>query len=177
MKENDGQRLTYHSGEILADLNWYLDKLKPTDYQSPLQLLSNSSIGQHTRHIIEFYLCLLDQSEGITDPVINYCLRRRDHQIESDPLYAKACIQNIRERLTSLKEDDRCYLNCDEHGADSVVAKSTLGRELVYNIEHTIHHLAIIKIALRHSFPEINIPEHFGVAPSTLHHRQDACAR
>ena len=41
----------------------------------------------HTRHIIEFYQCLIEQaSEG----QINYDSRKRDVRIESDPAFAKS---------------------------------------------------------------------------------------
>ena len=45
---------------------------------------------------------------------------------------------------------------------------SSLEREVVHNIEHVIHHLAIIKIALLAYHDEITVPQAFGVAPSTL---------
>jgi hypothetical protein len=38
----------------------------------------------------------------------------------------------------------------------------------LYNIEHNVHHLAIIKIAMKQAFPEIKTAENLGVAASTL---------
>lgn len=43
-------------------------------------------------------------------------------------------------------------------------------RELLYNIEHCIHHQAIIKIAMLH-MGKTQIPAHFGVAKSTMSER------
>ncbi|MDX1476670.1 MAG: hypothetical protein R3301_03155 [Saprospiraceae bacterium] len=54
---------------------------------------------------------------------------------------------------------------------------SSLERELIYNIEHTIHHLAIIKIGLAIIAPDIPLPAHFGVAPSTVKYKQGICAQ
>jgi hypothetical protein len=71
----------------------------------------------------------------------------------------------------------KCQLDCTEHGQDNLLVQSTIGRELIYNIEHTIHHLAIVKIALKSSIPGMHLPEHFGVAPSTIRYRQEACAQ
>jgi hypothetical protein len=41
-------------------------------------------------------------------------------------------------------------------------------RELAYNIEHTIHHMAIIKQSIIEHFTYIDLPEYFGVASSTV---------
>ena len=51
---------------------------------------------------------------------------------------------------------------------------STFERELVYNIEHTIHHLALIAIGFRAYFPHVSLSEHFGVASSTVAHQKKA---
>lgn len=160
----------------LDDLRIYLSVIDPVNYQSALDILSGSTIGQHTRHIIEFYNCL-EQSLNSNEPVINYAKRKRDHQIESEPDHALSCVEVIIEKLKDLNADRPCLLNCAEHGQDELMVNSTIGRELIYNIEHTIHHLAIVKIALKTIMPGIALPEHFGVAPSTIRHRQEACAQ
>jgi hypothetical protein len=165
------------AGIVLGDLSYYLDIIDPVVYQSPLELLSGSTIGQHTRHIIEFYTCLIEQSKGHPDPVINYALRRRDYRIESQPDHALSCVNVLCEQLVDLDPEKPCRLDCAEHGQGDLLVTSTIGRELIYNIEHTIHHLAIVKIALKTILPLLELPEHFGVAPSTIRHRQEACAQ
>ena len=161
----------------LDDLRIYLSVIDPVNYQSPLDVLSGSTIGQHTRHIIEFYNCLLEQSLNSNEPVINYAKRKRDHRIESEPDHALSYVDVIIEKLNELDADQLCLLNCAEHGQEDLMVNSTIGRELIYNIEHTIHHLAIVKIALKKIMPGIALPEHFGVAPSTIRHRQEVCAQ
>jgi len=165
------------AGAALDDLRHYLTVIDPVTYQASLAILSGSTIGQHTRHIIEFYNCLLEQSLESVEPVINYANRKRDHRIESEPDYALSYVDSISEKLNELVSDKKCLLNCAEHGQADLMINSTIGRELIYNIEHTIHHLAIVKIALRSTMPDIVLPEHFGVAPSTIRHRQEACAQ
>jgi hypothetical protein len=177
MVTNQPNSLPDIAGAALDDLRHYLSVIEPMVYQEPLPLLSGSTIGQHTRHIIEFYTCLLEQAHLMDLPVINYAGRRRDHRIESEPDYALSCVDSIVSQLRELDPDGKCLLNCAEHGQDGLLVQSTIGRELIYNIEHTIHHLAIVKIALRSTRPEIALPEHFGVAPSTIRHRQEACAQ
>src|SRR5687768_9655841 len=162
--------------EVLEDLRLYLSVIPPETYNSGIDLLSGATIGQHTRHIIEFYQCLLEQSSGHSTTTINYSERRRDYMIETVPGHALNCIDEICTRLNDLNTSQFCMLDTEEHGSDKTVT-TTIGRELIYNIEHTIHHLAIIKIALKSIMPSLQLPEHFGVAPSTIRHRHEACAQ
>lgn len=165
------------AANALNDLRLYLSVIEPEIYQAPLDILSGSTIGQHSRHIIEFYNCLIEQSLITPDPVISYANRKRDHQIESQPDHAMRYVEEICEKLNALDTSMTCRLDCAEHGQDNLLVMSTIGRELIYNIEHTIHHLAIVKIALKSVLPSLELPEHFGVAPSTIRHRQEACAQ
>lgn len=165
------------AGNVLNDLRYYLIVIDPITYQAPLDILSGSTVGQHTRHIIEFYNCLIEQYGDHETIEINYAHRRRDFLIESAPDHALQHVNQICDRLAELDPEKKCFLDCTEHGQDQLMIPSTIGRELIYNIEHTIHHLAIVKIALKATTPSIELPEHFGVAPSTIRHRQESCAQ
>jgi hypothetical protein len=55
--------------------------------------------------------------------------------------------------------------------------ETSAGRELVYNIEHAIHHIAMIKIAVINLLPHIKLPDNFGVAYSTIFYREKECAQ
>lgn len=165
------------AGKALNDLRYYLSVIEPVAYQAPLDILSGATIGQHTRHIIEFYNCLLEQCIENSVPVISYALRRRDYLIESAPDHALQLVNEICDRLTEVNPGMQCLLDCTEHGQENLLVPSTIGRELIYTIEHTIHHLAIVKIALKAIAPSIVLPEHFGVAPSTIRYRQESCAQ
>jgi hypothetical protein len=177
MESNPTTTLTQIAGNSLDDLRHYLTLIDPVVYQSPLELLSGSTIGQHTRHIIEFYNCLLEQNMTGDIPVINYARRIRDIRIETTPDYALACVNRICDQIEEVELGKKCFLNCEEHGQENLQVASTIERELIYNIEHTIHHLAIVKIALKATTPALALPEHFGVAPSTIHHRRETCAQ
>lgn len=166
------------AAQALQDAMYYLPHIDHQVYSMPLDLLSGASVGQHTRHFVEFYQCLLQQIDT-PDQVINYALRKRDLHIETDPDFAAHTIAECCNRLASLRDNPDCTLVCDEHvsGGHGVTVQSNLARELVYNIEHTIHHLAIIKIGLHAIAPQITLPPHFGVAPSTIRHRDTVCAQ
>lgn len=173
-------KLTNIAADVLNDAVCYLDQISPAQYQAEVDLLSHVSVGMHTRHFIEFFQCLLEQA---TSPggIIDYSQRIRDANIERDPVYASRCIRDIQTTLLGqLSEAKSFMLECSEHlpGEEKLMVQSNLERELMYNIEHTIHHLAIIKIGLRLTCPDISLPEHFGVAPSTILHRKEkACAQ
>jgi hypothetical protein len=168
------------ANQSLKDALPYLGAIDTGVYQMPLELLFGASIGQHTRHFVEFYQCLLDQTGGHADErIVNYALRKRDLRIETDPEFAAELISSICEQLARINEKLPCRLVCDENmdSVSGLTIQSNIERELMYNIEHTIHHLAIIKIGLNAVAPQIALSEHFGVAPSTIRHKQNICAQ
>jgi hypothetical protein len=59
-------------------------------------------------------------------------------------------------------------IDCDQ----KAVVNSSLYRELLFNIEHAIHHMAILKIGTKIVLPEWDLPQQFGVAPSTIRHQK-----
>ncbi|MEZ5002203.1 MAG: hypothetical protein R2730_04130 [Chitinophagales bacterium] len=160
--------LSLFAKEILTHLNVYLNELSDKDYEAPLPLLSDASIGAHTRHALDGFLCLMRQHDS---GLICYDRRERDRRIESDVFYAKQTIEEIGVFLDSLQKNApyQLEINYNEY---RIITHSSVEREIIHNIEHVIHHLAIIKIALLHYHSEINIPEYFGVAPSTLQYRE-----
>jgi len=51
-----------------------------------------------------------------------------------------------------------------------------LHRELQYNIEHAVHHLAIIKIGVKTLEDSFKLDDNFGIAASTIRNK-NACAQ
>ena len=142
---------------------------KLNSYAAPCLALSNATIGQHTRHIIELYQCLL---VGYVTGEINYDNRKRNTLYEND---ITAAVDSIKEIQQQLRQPDKTVkIFCqDEHSSISI--ESNYYREVIYNLEHCIHHQALIKVALL-SINDIKIADGFGVAPSTLQYRQQ-CAQ
>ena len=58
-------------------------------------------------------------------------------------------------------------------GSNRQEIETNIGRELAYNIEHAVHHMAILKIGLAIVAPEVKVPEGFGVAVSTLRYKRE----
>lgn len=138
-------------------------------YAAPCTALSNATIGQHTRHIIELYQCLL---EGYAAGSVNYDERKRNSLYENDKTAAVNTIKEIQQKLE--QPDKLLTIVCrDDSGAAYI--QSNYNREILYNLEHCIHHQALIKVALL-SIKDFPVAAGFGVAPSTLQYRQQ-CAQ
>lgn len=154
----------------LLQLKEVLSDIDEEQYRKPIQKLGQSSIGQHVRHTLEFYQCLLI---GTNDGIVNYDKRDRNLSIESSPEIAINLIDEILTHLDDSLLGKTISLEvCYELNKEAIITiDSNFSRELVYNIEHAIHHMAIIKIAIIELELYINIPEGFGIAVSTLKYR------
>ena len=155
---------------LFDDMRQYLVYMDDAAYAEPLDVLSGSSTGQHTRHIIEFFQCLLAQrGEGLID----YDCRVRDLAIESNTAVAQDALLAVANGIREANPKEVLHLQVGYDPQQMITNRvdTTFERELVYNIEHAIHHMAMIKIALRMVVPEFPIPRAFGVAPSTIHYQ------
>jgi len=155
----------------LSQVDDMLENIEEAAYQQPLEIFSNSSIGQHTRHIIEFLQCLIGQSAA---GVVNYDQRPRNAAVEVSPMQARKAIAAIKDQLPQCELGQSLLLESDYGLGKAMIHRTftTLERELVYNVEHAIHHMAIIKIGIRQLLPDFELPEGFGVAPSTIRYRK-----
>ena len=157
--------------ELLNQLVVILDQVKDDDFAKPIEALSGSSIGQHIRHTIEFFLCLMD---GANKGELNYDNRKHDKFIEQDRKLALSVIKSIDAFLSKDLENHPMDLvaNYNVEGVEEVRIPSSFLRELAYNMEHTIHHMALIKIGVKELGSYIQLPEHFGVASSTVRYQK-----
>lgn len=159
------------SEEILEQLVQLIDLLDEHQYDAKMEIMSNSSVGKHVRHIIEFYECLLN---GLDGGVVDYDARVRNTLLETDPFFAVQVILDMTRRIHTIKEDRmlRLKLNLSVDNGMQEEIDTTVFRELAYNIEHAIHHMAIIKMAVQSQYPKVHVSENFGVAYSTLRYAQ-----
>jgi hypothetical protein len=157
---------------LLDQLQFVIEALSNEQYTQPIAVLSQSTIGQHTRHILEFFIEL---NKGYGEGLVDYDKRIRNRSIESDKFFAVNTIQQIATEL--VKPDKELLLNV-EYGngeAHALQVFTNYLRELVYNMEHTVHHMALIRIGVN-AISDVVIPEEFGVASSTLKYRK-TCAQ
>lgn len=154
--------------QLFEQLQDVLEKLTDQQYTSAVPILSDASVGQHTRHIIEFFLEL---NKGYSQGVINYDKRKRDHAIESE---RAAAISQLQQLSGSLERKNRDLLLIADPG-EEVQVETNYYRELLYNLEHIVHHMALIRVGIA-AVSDLQMREGFGVAASTIKYRQ-ACAQ
>ena len=159
-------KLQKASAEILSQLARLVEQLTTEQYNFILPGFSGGSVGKHVRHVIEFYQCFLN---GIQSGTVNYDNRSRNSTIETDNHFALQVLSDIIRKINAFDSDTMLQLkiNLSNETAD-IAIKTSAFRELAYNIEHAIHHMAIIKIAAINFFPGIQLPENFGIAYSTI---------
>lgn len=138
-------------------------------YSKKCSLLSNASIGQHTRHVIELYLCLI---QGYQTADVSYDRRKRDLRIEQDLSFALEQLSYIQSQL---QKPNKSLKITYELAGETTCLDSNYYREVMYNLEHTIHHHALIKVGIE-QITEQTLPASFGVAPSTIQYRK-TCAQ
>jgi hypothetical protein len=146
--------------------NVVANRLMAEQYSMPLAILSNASVGEHLRHIIELYQEMI---KGYQSGVINYEKRERNKSLQNDPL---AAVQTLHQVVPALKKADKAILLETNYSLEEqmpLVIPTSYFREVIYNIEHTIHHMALIRVGL--ASLNIRVPENFGVAPSTIKYR------
>lgn len=148
--------------QTFDQLDHLLHQLTNEQYCQPLEILSGETIGKHVRHIVEFFQCLIIASDTIC-----YDDRKREIQIENSISYTLNEIQVIKQAINRI--DPNYQLKIKQFVAgETLIFTTTRGRELIYCIDHSIHHFAIIKLAIEQTYPEILIDHSFGIAYSTL---------
>jgi hypothetical protein len=158
--------------KIFVQLSGSLQQLSNEEYMKMCPTLFNATIGQHVRHIIELFICL---EQGYEKGLVNYEKRKRDYSIEVNKEVAIALLDEIPAKF--YKHDKNLLLEAtyDELSNDTILISTNYFRELVYNLEHTIHHMALIRVGIN-EVSSVKVPEEFGVASSTIKYKRTAQA-
>ncbi len=154
--------------EIIGQIIFLLEQLDNTTFLKPLEIFGGSTLGQHFRHIFDFYQCLL---KGTAQGEIDYASRERNPLIEQDVEAASEAFSRILPSIVRVEQDLHLIIwgdfSCDPTSVRPQLT-SSFGRELMYAYDHAVHHLAMIKIGLQTAFPQIKIDKNIGIAPSTI---------
>ena len=121
----------------------------------------SGTIGAHSRHIIEFYEQFLTNYKSRE---VNYDARERNLNLEVNIDLAKTQLSKLINQL------DVIVLNEDEIIATVINQQkfiSSIGRELSYLAEHTVHHFALIRFIAESNGMSFNEFPEFGIAQST----------
>ena len=157
---------------VFVQLSASLDELAQAEYVQPCKTLFNNTIGQHVRHIIELFQCL---ENGYETGSVNYEKRNRDMEIEGNKQLAVSLLQAIHQGLDRENKELLLEATYDEHSTELISLATNYYREIAYNLEHTIHHMALIRVGVN-EVSSIRLPEDFGVASSTVKFRKQ-CAQ
>ena len=166
--------LILHNIKKLEEIKSLLQQLPQNLYTEPKDILSEATIGQHFRHILEFYICL---ERGVKTGTVSYDERERNVLIETNVVYAVIHLERLINFLALLKDDRSLIMKANYSDAleEQTIIQTSFYRELAYALDHTVHHLAIIKIALSEETERVEVDKNLGVAPSTIRYRQQ-CA-
>jgi len=153
-----------------------LFKLSDRTYSHFLDAPYGASIGGHYRHVLEHFQCVV---RSIRAGEINYDARERNPRLETEVTYAAIATCDV---LRAVKDYDDGVLNRASKVVNSVsygssqpsVIDTNVGRELAYCIGHAIHHYAIVRLICNQL--GIDVPNEFGVAPSTLKYKSSMAA-
>ena len=156
---------------LLDQLEDSIRQTKEGDFGKPSEILNKSSVGQHVRHTLEFFLCLID---AVPAGQLDYDKRNHDKLIEEDKKLALSVLDSIREFISKNTGNFEIDLtvNYDLERELNTSITSNFYRELAYNIEHAIHHMALIKIGIKEICPYVKIDQSFGVASSTIRYQK-----
>ena len=152
--------------EKLLELGAVIEQTDDLTYVAAREDGVSNSMGAHVRHTIDHVAALIDPT---TPGRVDYDHRRRGSEVERSRTAARAELQRLTRKLRWLPEDAlmepvELAAVVDRTGR-RVRAWSTMARELVFVLSHTIHHHAIIALLLASAGRAT--PERFGLAPST----------
>jgi len=116
-----------------------------------------ASVGRHLRHTLEIFLLLVDHYDS---GKVNYENRARNLALEKDRALA---IQRLNYLKANFQKSDKSIKLLNNH----LVINTSYYRELLYQLEHIVHHNAIIRPAVA-SFLGDAVQKNFGYAPATI---------
>lgn len=162
--------------QLLSQLRSLLETIDTQQYNCKPKSTQCGAIGGHLRHSLDHiaaWLC------GINQETINYDDRQRGTDVETNPNTAVAMIDHYLAQFATINPQQllgevAVFTSMTSDGA-LVRLPSTHARELAFVFSHTVHHNAIIGTIARAQ--GIDLPNHFGMAPSTIAYRDGGCVR
>lgn len=165
--------------EALEQVVYLLENLTDEQYSYIPHPYIASSIGSHIRHLIDMYYAISKRDNHFQ--LIDYDTRRRGSEIEEDRSLA---IQELRllidwmNQLATDHFDEPVMISSEVMLQEKLAVKipSNLARELAFVGSHALHHFALIAVIAR--LQDINVDDHFGIAPATITYMRSAlCAQ
>ncbi len=152
----------------LEELGALLSALTESEYVGHSSSLFTSSVGAQVRHTLDHVRIFV---EGVQEKrVVAYEVRDRGTEVERNREAALSLIQKLAEQLlqiapSRMNEPLEVSLMLHSH-LEPQNLHSTVGREIAFLLNHTIHHNALVAVMLKQIGREV--PSTFGFAPATL---------
>jgi len=153
---------------IFMQLEDSLVQLTNEQYCKKIDILSGATVGQHVRHVVEMFICL---QNGYATGTVNYENRKGDITIESSNEIVINLMRHINTSLFIQNKGLILETGFEENSFKLNQIPTNYFREITYNLEHSIHDMALIKIGIN-EVSEIILPEGYGVASSTTKYRE-----
>jgi uncharacterized damage-inducible protein DinB len=154
--------------EVLQRTRELLARLTEAQYGHVEARLSQATIGQHVRHVLDHYRLFLD---GLPAGDVDYDARQRRTPVEANPAAALAQVDELIAGLRALPADLLTRtLRVHQQGSYEAGrfdgCESRADRELLFLQSHAVHHQALIALLARAQ--GIDVPATFGMAPSSV---------
>jgi hypothetical protein len=188
--------------EALEQITAIFSAMQNIAVDERVRLYKVVGIGRHVRHIVDHFNALRNRTQAdnaaivfeaqaaqrnvdsdkpsvVSIAMIDYNQRSRDSEVERDFELALSVLQSLSQWIANLDPASlqqvvqvRAEISCmhTENGE----FQSTFAREILYLINHTIHHAAYTKLLL--SREGLQLPAHIGVAPCTASYLRNKAA-
>lgn len=158
--------------EHLEQLSSLLDRIPADLYVDPtIDACFGSTVGGHFRHILDHVRNLLSSEVSI-----DYEARQRGGEIERSPVAARSAISEARSSLSARSQESPRRVTVSAlmiKSREPQKTESTFEREMMYVVDHTVHHLAMVRTML--SRAGVECPVALGIAAGTP--TEGRCAR
>jgi len=172
----DTPELVIAAQDVLRQGLRLLSTLSDAKYSRVVAAPFNASIGQHYRHVLEHFQCLIN---GLPVGEVNYDARQRNPRIENEAAFATTAtgdVLNTLQTWTDATLGHYCASVSSVAYSSAAPSRidSNIARELAYCIGHAIHHYAIIRLVCNEV--GVSVPAEFGYAPSTIKYQSTMAA-
>lgn len=142
-----------------------LNSISDDEYANTTIAPYYSSIGGHTRHVLDVFDCVFN---GLDSNNINLIQRKRNSVVENKTKEGVKYFQSIISKLEGFENKDlnQIVQVTDDLGSGAISANYTLSAVLIQAHSHAIHHFASVGYII--SQLGIQLPdEDFGFNPTT----------
>ncbi|BGP29588.1 hypothetical protein JCM10296v2_001327 [Rhodotorula toruloides] len=189
--DNPSEVLYLVACHFLSQLEHLLQTSVVTDYHLTFtsKLSPGSTIGKHIRHLVDHYRLLLEglkqsnasssssSSSSQSPLLVDYDVRTRNQEAETSHAACLESVRILRDRIAQetgegKSVDPERIVRLKATTPVQVEVGTTFARELWFASFHAVHHFALLRVIATGELG-LDVAKDFGVAPSTLVHRQE----